>query len=230
MQLEVCVDSLDSAIVALKSGASRLEVCKDLHLGGTSPSEEFIAAIHDQKVKLNRVHIPCYAMVRPRDGDFFYTDDEFEIMRRQVEAHGSNDAIEGVVFGILTTNPTVRVDCPRTTALCRLARDAGLDVTFHRAFDSIDNTLVDALEDLIACNVPRVLTSGGASSAHQGLSVLQELVHQSRGRISIMPGGGVSCHNVCNIQCSTGVGEIHGSFGGCATEIQRVYQILHASK
>lgn len=228
-QLEVCVDSLDSAITALQSGASRLEVCKNLHLGGTSPSQEFISAIHHQKAQLNKLHVPCYAMVRPRDGDFFYTDDEFELMKREIASHGANTAIQGVVFGILASNPQVCVDCPRTRSLCHLARDVGLDVTFHRAFDSIHHTrLGDALEDLIACSVPRVLTSGGASSAHQGLAVVQELVHQSRGRISIMPGGGVSRHNVGTILRSTGVQEIHGSFRGCSTEIQHVYQILHA--
>lgn len=113
--LEVCVDSLDTAIIALNHGASRLEVCADLHVGGTSPSEDLVAAIHQQKAQLNKDHVPCYAMVRPRDGDFFYTDEEFERMKKEIESHGSNDAIEGVVFGILTS--TLRVDIQQSIAL-----------------------------------------------------------------------------------------------------------------
>lgn len=179
------------------AGANRIELCANLSVGGTTPSASLIAAVLDE------TKLPVFVMIRPRGGDFVYSDDEIEAMLRDIEQVGST-RVAGIVTGALT--PDARVDVGRTHALVNAA--SGLPVTFHRAFDSTDN-LPHALEQLIQIGVSRVLTSGGAPTALEGASAIADLVDQARDRIAIIAGGGVREHNVRELIARTGVREVH---------------------
>ncbi|HUR29502.1 MAG TPA: copper homeostasis protein CutC [Planctomycetota bacterium] len=199
MLIEICVDSAAGLEAALQHGAERLEVCSRLDLGGLTPTVELLDAALARGV---RVH----AMVRPYANPSFVPDDaEFEELRAdlaRVKAQGAH----GVVLGIL--KPQRVVDVLRTGELVRLARP--LPVTFHRAFDRVVDPR-SALEDLIELGIERVLTSAGAPTAVDGMAALRELVQQARGRIVVMPGGGVREQNAAEIVARTGACELHGS-------------------
>jgi copper homeostasis protein len=142
-------------------------------------------------------------MIRPRAGDFFYSEEEFGQIIREVEI-AKQLGMDGAVLGLLQADR--RVDAKRTKALVELARP--LPVTFHRAFDDTPN-LTDALEDMISTGAARILTSGGKSSAEQGLNTIAALVGASRNKIRIMPGGGISAANIERILQGTGAREFH---------------------
>ena len=197
--LEVCADSVASAMAAERGGAHRVELCSDLIEGGVTPSFGLIAAVR------NRVAINLHVMIRPRAGDFCYDPDEFQVMQQDVliaKQLGAN----GVVLGILHEDG--RVDSARTRTLIENARP--MVVTFHRAFD-MSNDLSRALEDVIATGAERVLTSGGEQSAETGIPGIAALVKQSAGRITVMAGAGISVTNVSEILARTGVREIHAT-------------------
>lgn len=197
--LEVCVDSIASAIAAESGGAHRLELCANLPEGGVTPSAGMIAMVR------KRVSIPLHVLVRPRPGDFCYTPDEFEVMKRDIVLARQLGA-NGVVLGILTTDGTV--DVPRTSELIRVARP--LSVTFHRAFDMItDHSL--ALEDVIHTGANRLLTSGGAPTAAEGVKAIAELVAASRDRVTIMACGKIRENNVRSLLAATRVREVHAN-------------------
>ena len=198
-QFEVAVDSLESAWIAQECGADRIELCADLGIGGITPSPGMIA------LALERLHIPVHIIIRPRRGDFLYTDAEYEIMLRDIEAVKSAGA-QGVVFGVLL--PDGGIDMARTGEL--VARARPLSVTFHRAFDMCREPLA-ALEQLIALGVDRLLSSGQAQSAEAGKALLAELVGRAKGRISIMPGAGLKASNIGRIAAETGAREFHFS-------------------
>jgi copper homeostasis protein len=151
--LEICVESVDHAVAAERGGAHRIELCSDLSSGGITPSAGLMQTARRQ------VRIPIHVLIRPRPGDFCYSDSELEIMRNDVLA-AKQFGMDGVVLGIL--QPTARVDIERTRALVDLAHP--LPVTFHRAFDASE-TLEAALEDVIQTGASRVLTSGGEARA-----------------------------------------------------------------
>ena len=195
--IEVCVDSVASALAAERGGAQRIELCSDLLEGGVTPSLGLLAVVR------SKVSIGVHPIIRPRPGDFCYSDAEFEIMRRDVELAKSEGA-DGVVLGILKTNG--RVDIERTRALIQLARP--LSVTFHRAFD-VSANLLDAFEDVCTTGADRLLTSGGEQECLQGVDTVARLVQASRGRIMIMAGGRIGIKNVATIVRRTGVSEIH---------------------
>ncbi|KAF4105385.1 hypothetical protein G5714_013047 [Onychostoma macrolepis] len=197
--MEVCVDSVESAINAERGGAARVELCCNLLEGGLTPSTGLL-----QVVKEN-VQIPVYAMIRPRGGDFLYSDWEAEVMKRDIEQMKIHRA-DGLVLGALTEDG--RVD----TELCMelLAASRPLPVTFHRAFDMVHDPAV-ALEALISLGFERILTSGCDSSALEGLPVLKRLVEQAKGRIVIMPGGGITDRNLQRILEASGSQEFHCS-------------------
>ncbi len=199
MILEVLVDSVESGRAAVDGGADRLEVCQNLFEGGTTPSAGLLAALQ------RTVAVPLNVMIRPRGGDFCYSEDEFEVMRQDVRIARDLGA-SGVVFGIL--NPDGTVDAGRTGELMRLARP--LTGTFHRAID-VTRDLGEALETLIGLGVNRVLTSGGESTVLEGIDAIASLVTQAGDRIVVMPGGGIRERNVEKVVATTGAREIHVS-------------------
>jgi copper homeostasis protein len=197
--LEVCVDSVESAIAAERGGAHRIELCGALADGGTTPSAGLIAVVRQ------KIAIALHVMVRPRGSDFCYSDDEFRIMQRDVEMAKALRA-DGVVLGILDVDG--RVDTQRTKQLVDLA--GPLKVTFHRAFD-MSRDLMLSLHDLQGTGVHRVLTSGGKQTALEGAAVLKQLVETAKSHISIMAASGIEEHNVAELLGRTGVREVHAS-------------------
>lgn len=194
---EVCVDSAEAAVAAEDGGAHRVELCTDLLEGGLTPSHGTI------RIARERLRIGIMAMVRPRGGDFCYSDTEFAVMREDLLAARALGA-NGVVFGIL--HPDATIDRERTAELIALARP--LPVTFHRAFD-VTRDPFEALETLIDLGVERVLTSGQEPSALEGLDLIVELVRRSAGRIVVMPGGGITGRNVARIAGVSSASELH---------------------
>lgn len=199
IQMEVCANSLTSALAAQEGGAVRVEFCDNLPEGGTTPSYAQI------KLAKALLHILVYPIIRPRGGDFLYSDLEFELMKEDVKICKSLNC-DGVVIGILKADGSI--DKERCAELIALARP--MKVTFHRAFDMC-NDLEKALEELIELGCERVLTSGAAASALQGAEKLQALITQAAGRISIMPGAGVKPENIAELIRITGAKEFHAS-------------------
>jgi copper homeostasis protein len=196
IQIEVCVDSVESAIAAGQGGADRIELCDNLLEGGTTPSAGTI------ELARNHLKLGLQVIIRPRGGDFCYSDIEFEVMKRDIELAKEVGA-DGVVIGIL--RPDGMVDMERTGSLIELARP--LNVTFHRAFDMTRDPY-QALEDLIALGADRVLTSGQAFSVLEGLDLIAELVKKAGDRVIIMPGGGAE-RNITKVVEYCGVKEVH---------------------
>jgi copper homeostasis protein len=196
--VEAAVETLDSALAAERAGADRIELCDNLREGGTTPDGELVAAI------VKRIRLPVFVLIRPRPGDFVYSEREFDVMVRDIELVRTM-GIAGIVTGALAASG--RVDVKRTRSLVKAA--GGLPVTFHRAIDSAAD-LPAAVDDAIDAGVSRVLTSGGAPTAREGLEVIAALVIQARERVSIIAGGGIREHNVREVIARTGVPEVHG--------------------
>jgi copper homeostasis protein len=199
--LEVCANSATSAIAAQQGGAARIELCENLAEGGTTPSygQMILARKH--------LHIKLYVLIRPRRGDFLYTDLEFEVMQADIRTC-IEAGCDGVVIGMLKADGSV--DKERCTELVRLARQWGLGVTFHRAFDMCADQF-QALEDIIDLGCERILTSGGKSTAMEGATVIAHLIEKAAGRIAIMPGSGITENNVADLVHFTGATEVHSS-------------------
>jgi len=197
--LEVCVDSIESALAAAAGGADRIELCQSLGEGGLTPSAGLLKAVRQ------RVKIPLAVMIRPRGADFCYSEAEFEIMQHDL-LFAKQSGADFIVLGLLT--PDGAVDKLRTGELMTLAQP--LPVTFHRAFDMVQD-VEKALEDLIQLGVARVLTSGLERTVMEGLDLISALVRQAGSRISIVPGGGITEQNLVKILSATGVREFHVS-------------------
>lgn len=195
--IEVCANSVASALAAQAGGAGRVELCCALAEGGLTPS---LAAIELARAKL---HIGLQVLVRPRGGDFCYDDIEFDIMHRDIESCKRSRA-DGVVLGLL--RPDGSVDVKRTRALIEAARP--LTVTFHRAFDMTADPF-RALDDLLALGVERVLTSGQRGSAMRGRELIGELVRRAAGQLIVMPGAGINEGNIGELITATGAREYH---------------------
>jgi copper homeostasis protein len=202
--IEVCVDSVESALRAQEGGADRVELCDNLFEGGTTPSAGAIAVARE------RLSIRLHAIIRPRGGDFCYSEVEMESMRRDVDAaHGLG--VDGVVIGLLT--PDGEVDVARSRELCERARP--MSVTFHRAFDVARDPLA-ALEAVIAVGADRLLTTGQEPSIVEGLDLVVELTRRAGERLIVMPGG-VNVRNVARVLAATGAREVHVT-GTCTVE------------
>ncbi|XP_077522201.1 PF03932 family protein CutC isoform X1 [Amblyomma americanum] len=200
VELEVCVDSVASALTAAECGATRLELCAGLAVGGLTPTLGTFLAVRQ------RVAVPIMVLVRPRAGDFCYTAEEVEAMATDIALFRQN-GVHGFVIGALTREGDVDV------ATCQhLLAAAGpqADTTFHRAFDVVRNPEA-ALERVIELGFRRLLTSGQAASVELGLDLLCRLATQAKGRIQLMPGGGVSESNLAHLLHATGVRAIHAS-------------------
>ena len=197
--LEVAANSVGSALAAEAGGAARVELCGTLEVGGLTPSHAAIA------LAVERLRIPAHVLIRPRAGDFVFDDLECEAMRRDIEACRALGCA-GVVIGALTADGDV------DTARCRVLMDAAHDmsVTFHRAFDFTRNP-EHALEAVITLGCDRLLTSGQAGDALTGAPLIRKLIEQARGRITVMPGGGIDAHNIIAIAQATGAREFHAS-------------------
>ena len=214
--LEISVESLEAALAAARGGAGRIELCGNLSAGGITPS---IALMHAVREHLS---IPVFVMIRPRAGDFVYSDAEFSEMRRSI-ASAQESGIDGVVLGVLTKDH--RVDVERTRELVEFAQP--LPVTHHRAFDEAAD-LHQALEDVIQSGAKRILTSGGAKSALEGAAVLAELVEVARERITIVPGAGISAASICQIALRTEALEFHSGLSSVLPYGSRDYRKFEA--
>jgi copper homeostasis protein len=211
--LEACVDSVDAALAAQAGGADRVELCADLLAGGCTPSAGTIQRTRD------RLDIRMHVIIRPRGGDFCYSDDEFEAMKVDI-AYCKQAGADGVVIGIL--NPDGTVDIERTRELIELARP--LSVTFHRAFDMTCDP-VAALETLISLGVDRILTTGQEASTLEGLDMIADLDRQANGRVILMPGmpGNVNERNLERIITKSGAREFH-TYAPTTIESQMAYR------
>jgi copper homeostasis protein len=195
--IEICVGDVESAIAAEVGGADRVELCDNLAVGGTTPSAGTIAEA------CRWLSVPVHVLIRPRAGDFVYSDCERAVMRHDIEAAKALGAA-GVVLGALTAEGTI--DRDQTAALLALARP--LSVTFHRAVDQARD-LPEALEALVALGVDRVLTAGGRPTAREGLETLRDLVDRAGERIAIMAGGRLSLEDLELVVPHSGVREVH---------------------
>ena len=195
--LEISVDSAESALAAERGGAHRVELCSNLPEGGTTPEPHTILETRKS------VDIPVHVMIRPRPGNFAYSDSEFEMMKTEMTSAWKS-GVNGAVFGVLTTEGTV--DRERMQILLDHART--MSVTFHRAFDLVQDP-DRALEELIDLGVDRILTSGQKVTAGAGIPLIARLQELARGRIIIMAGCGVNPLNVGTLMRETGVREIH---------------------
>ncbi len=201
MITELCAYSVAACELARKAGVTRVELCASPAEGGTTPSA---AAI---KLARRIEGLQLSVMIRPRGGDFLYTDAEFEQMREEIRFARAYGA-DGVVFGLLTADG--RVDTARTAAL--VAEAEGMQTTFHRAFD-MTRDLSESLEAVVAAGCTRILTSGGRQTAAEGIETLRALVGQAAGRIELMAGSGVYPSNARAL-AAAGVDALHFSARG----------------
>lgn len=199
LELEICVDSLHSALEAEKGGATRIELCASLSEGGLTPSAGLMLLARKQ------LHIDIHVLIRPRRGDFLYTDLEFEIMKQDIKLARELGA-NGLVLGILKANG--QVDVERTAALIELA--APLSITFHRAFDMCADPF-KALEELKQLRIDRLLTSGQQETALAGSKLIHDLVKAAGDQLIIMPGGGICDDNIEELLAKTGAKAYHAS-------------------
>lgn len=195
---EVCVDSFDSCLAAKEGGGDRLELCANLVIGGTTPSEFLFTQVRD-------LGIPVNVLIRPRFGDFLYTQAEFAQMEAEVSRFRELGA-NGVVIGALTSEGSLD-----ETNLKKLIRAAGdMELTLHRAFDMAKD-LNRTLEQAVELGFTTILTSGGKASAPRGAEILAALNHQAAGRIRLMAGAGVNAGNIPELFARTGITAFHGS-------------------
>jgi copper homeostasis protein len=197
VKVENCVGDVASALAAEAGGAHRVELCDNLAVGGTTPSAGTIGE------SCRRLTIPVQVLIRPRGGDFVYSEPEIAVMRHDIEVAKALGAA-GVVLGVL--NSEGAIDQETTEALIALTRP--LRITFHKAFDQTPSPL-EALDTLIEMGVERVLTSGGRPTALEGVETVWQLVDRARGRITIMAGGRLDIANLETVIRRGRVSEVH---------------------
>lgn len=199
MLLEIAAFNIQSALLAADAGADRLELCENPADGGTTPSYGTLNTVRE------KISIPVFPIVRPRGGDFFYTDDEYAVMKKDIQLC-KQFGFEGIVIGLLNIDATIDVD--RTRRLVDLAYP--MEVTFHRAFDRTEDPF-RSLEDIINCGCQRILTSGQVPHAFDGKELIRKLMEQADDRILIMPGSGIRSNNIIELSNFTGATELHSS-------------------
>ncbi|PRD47141.1 copper homeostasis protein CutC [Sphingobacterium haloxyli] len=219
-KIEIACFNLEATGIAQQHGADRVEFCADMSLGGTTPN------LRETEIARRALHINLHVMIRPRGGNFVYTAHEFAQMRKAITLY-NNLGVDGFVFGVL--DAMGNIDKQRNSALVELAGEK--PCTFHRAFDEVTDS-VQALEDIIACGFNTVLTSGCASNVDLGQEELKRLVQQARGRIVVMPGGGLRSTNIGRVWQETGAEYFHssaitdGSETAVATEVQALVKAV----
>ncbi len=197
--LEICCYTIESAIKAELAGADRIELCENYSEGGTTPSYANI------KYAVDKLYIPVNVIIRPRGGDFLYSDLEFDIIKQNVQIAKQLGA-NGIVIGFLTADGNI--DIKRTKEIINIAKP--MEITFHRAFDRCENPFV-ALEQLIDLGVDRILTSGQKQTALEGVNIISQLVKQAEDKIIIMPGSGINDNNITELIEKTNAIEFHSS-------------------
>lgn len=195
MLVEICANSLESALNAEKAGANRIELCSELGVGGITPSYGLIAEVK------KRLHIPIHVLIRPRSGHFTYSEWDFDIMKRDIELC-KDLGVDGIVSGVLHTD--FSLDQERTTTLIQVS--GKMKFTFHRAFDWVPNPM-ETLHKLEDMGADCILSSGQESTAEKGLELLQKLNDSSKG-CTIMAGGGVRLNN-CKKISEAGLKAMH---------------------
>ena len=199
LTFEISIDSVQSAINAERAGAQRVELCAGLSEGGTTPSIGMIKTVR------KNIKLQMFVIIRPRGGDFLYSDSEFDVMCNDISEAKKNGA-DGIVAGALTADGNIDVE--KTKKMVELTYP--LPFTFHRAFDMCKNPQ-EALEQLIRMKVSRILTSGQRHSAEAGIDLLTEIVKQADERIIIMPGAGININNIVQLIKKTKATEYHFS-------------------
>lgn len=197
--LEIACFNKESALIAAKAGADRIEFCAGFEVGGTTPS------LHDFMELKKEITIPIFVMIRTRGGDFFYNDEEFQQMKKQLLEFKKVGA-DGFVFGILDEN--LEINILQNKELVELAGD--MPCTFHRAFDRVKN-YQKSLEEIINCGFKTILTSGTKSNVSEGKEILKTLVEISNERIDILCGGGLRSTNISEIKNYTRAKNFHSS-------------------
>ena len=198
MLLEICACNFQSVINAQNAGAHRIELCSELAVGGLTPSYGLL------KHTINNSKIPAFVLIRPRSGNFNYSESEFEVMKQDILIC-KKLGYTGIVSGVLNQDNTI--DIERTKQLIELSKPFGF--TFHRAFDWVPNPF-EALEQLIDLGADRILTSGQANSSEKGIELLKQLKTKAKNRIIILPGGGINAKNA-KLFNDNGFTEIHAS-------------------
>jgi copper homeostasis protein len=198
MTLEVCVESFDDALIAAENGADRIEYCSALAVGGLTPTPGALARIGD-------IAVPCFVMIRPRPGNFVYSDGEIETMTREI-ALARDAGAQGVVFGASKDDGSLDGNALRL--LCDAA--GGMAKTLHRAFDITPDPFV-ALETAVELGFDRILTSGQKNTAEEGCTLIADLIARAGERIIILPGSGVTAANASTLRAKTGTSQLHAS-------------------
>ena len=197
--IEVCTPTLEAALVAEQSGAERIELCQDIENGGTTPP---YAAI---EFCVNNLKLKTHVLIRPRAGNFVYSEAEFEVIKNDV-LYCKKLGVNAIVVGFLHDDFTIDID--KTTEIVNLAKP--MEVTFHRAFDECADWEI-ALEQIIECGCTRILTSGQKPTAMEGAENIKQMVKQAGDRITILAGSGITIENYQQLADFTGVKEVHGT-------------------
>ncbi|WP_333694708.1 copper homeostasis protein CutC [Flavobacterium sp.] len=217
-KLEIACFNLDSALIAQNAGADRVELCADISVGGITPNLQIIQQVREH------LTIDLYVMIRPRGGNFVYSDSEFEQMKSEIETI-KKLGVNGFVFGILKEDKTINIE--QNLALVELAKP--FPCTFHRAFDGVLD-YKQALEDVISCGFSTILTSGTFSNVMKGKEVLKQLVIQANNRIEIMPGGGLRSTNISELDEMVNTNWYHSSAITDGSEIASPEEIVQLKK
>jgi copper homeostasis protein len=213
-KIEIACFNLESALIAQKAGADRVELCANMSVGGTTPTVEIIQQAREH------LTIDLYIMIRPRGGNFVYSDSEFEQMKSEIETI-KKLGINGFVFGILKDDNTINIE--QNKELVELAKP--LSCTFHRAFDEVLD-YEKALEEVISCGFSTILTSGTFPNVMEGKEVLKQLVIQANNRIEIMPGGGLRSINISALNEMVNANWYHSSAITDGSEIANPEEII----
>lgn len=198
MIIEICANSFESAQAAQSARAHRIELCTELSVGGLTPSYGLIEKV------VSELNIPTHVLIRPRSGNFTYSEEEVDVMLRDI-AFCNKIGCAGIVSGFLTSEN--KIDTKKTQQLINASE--GMEFTFHRAFDWVDNP-IEEIQKLIDLEVNRLLSSGQKPTAIEGISLLKELQNISKGKIELMPGGGINIENALKFK-KAGFKSIHFS-------------------